>query len=303
MTKKLAVLLAFTLVVVLGCEVAASNSATSSSSTSATAYILSPSNNVVAASVSRNAEGVSSSAALEEFQMPTVWAVAPKDSSNVYHVYNKVVDPITADAASYVLVAGVYYTKYVKIGTKIFTMSTASAAYVAPDGTTLPSSDLSVADRIWYVQQMSAGKYSLLDSTQAVQTGIDYTQTATGVVAGATKSNRWVRSFNDPAWAAQRNAAVKFVNGRILKNVDADTLLSTDPQRVATIASVKGGIWYLWNDATGVANSPAWNFPTYLGTFVTAYNGGNATGSTTTIGNGGTTSGGGTDATSGATTP
>lgn len=301
MTKKLAVLLAFTLVIVLGCKMAETNSAESSSTTSSTAYILSASNNVVAASLTRNAEGVVSAAALDEFQMPTVWAVAPKDSSNVYHVYNKVVDPITADASSYVLVAGVYYTKYVKVGTKIFTMSAANAAYVAADGTTLPSSDLSVADRIWYVQQMSAGKYYLLDSTQAVQTGIDYTQTATGVVAGATKTNRWKRSFNDPAWAAQKNSAVKFVVGRILKNVDADTLLSTDPQRVATIASVKGGVWYLWNDVTGVANSPAWNFPTYLGTFITAYNGGNAAGGTTTIGNGGTTTGGGTDATSGAT--
>lgn len=218
-----------------------------------------------------------------------------------------------AATGPWVSAGGVYYPQYIQIGTKVFTFQAASTTYASPDGVVLPSVNLTVADRADYAQKMSQGWYAILNSSTPgdYMTGLNYTYTATATVTattgtsaasaitGATRANRWERSFNT-AWAAQMNNAVKFVKGRILTSLDADTLLSTDPATVATIVTVKNGIWYVGNDATGVANAP-WAFPTYLGAFVTAYNGGNTTSTTSGGVTGGNGTTGGTDATSGAT--
>ncbi len=233
-------------------------------------YSLSPVNNVVMVSVDRSKEGVVLSAAMDEYELPTVWAKVVQNGAT-YTLYNKTVDVTGFDAASFVLAGGTYFAKNIKIGidadARILsaTVSGTSVVYTYGDpadatkSITLPDAALSDANKKWYWDQMTAGNYFVLNSTGAEFADLDYTKDNLGnnAFTTVTKTNRWLKSSNDAAWKAGRDASLVFVQGKVLTGAKTQVLTTS------------AGTWRIGIDDTLVVDT--WNFDTYFTILLNAY--------------------------------
>jgi len=256
-----------------GCELANTSPAPSVSIFGGTApvvYSLSGDNNVVKISVDRSAEGVVLTASLDEYEMPTAWAKVGHPGN--YYLYDAQKDPEGTDSADFLLAGdgSTYYAKKIQVGidtgAKIFDASVSgnSVVYTYTSDTetiTLPNPSLSAASQKWYWEQMAAGNYAILDNSGTALPLLNYAKAADGTgddaFTGVTKTNRWLKSANDPDWKSGRDAALAFCEGRIL--IGAETLAVAKSE----------GEWMIGVDNTEVAES--WSFDTYLELLLDAY--------------------------------
>lgn len=228
-------------------------------------YRFSASDEMVRTAVDRSKEGLVLSTSLEELVLPVQWAKV--EGTSPFTLYNLTVDPIGSEASAFVSSGGVYYAKYLQIGTgdtaKVFTATAGVNApvwsHVAGDVTLTLNSSLSEADRKWYWEQMAAGNYFILDASQTPWAGVDYTRLSTGAAAfsGVTKENRWLKSFRDSAWKSGRDALATFIAQKILTGTDTLTKVS------------QSGRWFLGVDDTAVPST--WDFNAYFDFVLEAY--------------------------------